>query len=252
MRIPEINSNKPSRRQAVSKALSQALVQRLYSQAEMNSDIESFRERLVHILYRYERNRPRRPRSTRKTHRTDLERLEKALVRLMDMIDIAHQDTLTGIGGQLADQDLEKQSHLPLEEMRFQEFGPWAETTESFENRYTAIAQLLRAIKHELSAQKTFTGSRRSSSNPALDQLIIDLAATYEIGTGKTPASHCYYIPSIDTYGGGFFEFTITLLESHASDSFFSRLALGKRIQRVLDGTCFKDNYGEKRTPTVL
>jgi len=74
----------------------------------------------------------------------------------------------------------------------------------------------------------------RYSENLALDHFIQDLVWDFESATDEKASKNCYYSDAIGGYKGRFFDFVITILDFHSPEIYHSKVALGKRIVRVI------------------
>ncbi|MBU2982142.1 hypothetical protein KO498_09995 [Lentibacter algarum] len=72
------------------------------------------------------------------------------------------------------------------------------------------------------------------SLGSSLNQLLVQLAAIFEQYNSISAKSACYYDAESEGYKGRFYDFALEFLDACSPDSYFSHVALGKRICRIL------------------
>lgn len=229
-------------RKDVETRLSDETVQALYDKLEVHTELGVFRDRLVHILFGFEKDLEFEQSHSKKENKRQLEKVNKAAIRLIGAID-----GLSNHARETLNYDLE-----------FDHWQSWVEENGSIFGDYVSEAPTVHEMQKKLEKivshthpekeQDTTADAEGSGSDDyykppkrtALDQLIIDVEGTLFSHVVYTEKGLCYYSAVDDDYRGQLFEFTVELLDSYAPNSYFSRGALGQRIIRVLK----KDKVG--------
>ena len=119
-------------------------------------------------------------------------------------------------------QSLDVTSHGSLQNKIWEEFDVFDEAApkisedDCISNCVTAVPDVMTACSGELSQLE---GTKRTSDNPARDQLISDLADLYETESGLDQAANYRSPTAEDGYEGGLFLLTISLLNAYAPRS---------------------------------
>ncbi len=237
MTIPANSEKEALSRGDVEERLTEATVQRLFHQFEATTDFYIFRERLVHILYRYECGIFIGSSQPQKEVKKLLNRAARTASKLLNVLD-----------------EIDRKTHIELNsQIEFDSYREWqdqhadifadrsisAPTTDEIEQ---SLKRLIHACQPETAGtdprSETTAGDETDDQKPwnrtALDQLIVDINGTLRHHIGFSGIAGCYYDAVNDDYRGLLFEFTVILLDEYAPKSYFSRGALGKRIVRVL------------------
>jgi len=211
--------------------LSEELSQRLHGLIKARTDLALFHDRLVHILTRFESYHLRKPQVTRKERGKQLTNVKDKAEKLLAALNVLHPEVLESldftISGSL--------QHRVWEEFDFfDESAPTIADDGHISNCVTAVSDVMAAAEEHLRQLENTKGTKRTSDNPALDQLISDLADLYETEAGLDQAANYRSPTAEDGYKGGLFLLTISLLNAYAPRSYSSAEALGKRIERIL------------------
>ena len=160
--------------------------------------------------------------------RRRLERLERKTKELLDTLDETHPEAWCDIANAFENSRIDTSTDEGLN-ARFTLLDPNDHRT-----RFVGeLSILLRAMRRALDIPAPPSVGRPPKNRP-LENLIEDLASTYQSHTGKSPSSGCYYAASIDSYTGPFFGFVRALIVAMVPSLFHSDVALGKAIQRAL------------------
>ncbi len=224
------------RRKDVETRLLDETVQAMHEKFDVQTELEIFRDRLVHILFSFERDLEFEQSPSKKEHRKQLEKVYRATARL-----IAALGGLSSHAKETLNYDLEFDHWQSWVEENGSIFGNYvseAPTVHEMRKKLEKIAAQAHPDKNrETTADTEGNGSDDCYKPPkrtALDQLIIDVEGTLLTHVDYTEKGLCYYSAVDDDYRGLLFEFTVELLDSYAPNSYFSRGALGQRIIRVL------------------
>ncbi|NDW54254.1 hypothetical protein [Aliiroseovarius sp. PrR006] len=221
-------------REEIAATVPDELVERLHQLIEGQRETYLFKDRLVHFLIRYERYLANTPKVTRKERRAQVSRLRDKTSGFLNALADLHDDVESDIKFQL--------NELTHEE-RWEGFDFFDSDQglppddETLEQVRLTCERILEVCQDEIDHLDTTKGVKKGSLNPSLDQMLIDLAALYETETGHSAKSHCYRDETVeDEFNGKFFQMSKAFLEEFAPDSFSTPVALGRRIDRVLQG----------------
>jgi hypothetical protein len=215
-------------REEVATNLSDSVVQTLHELYQITDDIPSFTERLIHILFRFDRGRIASQQPSAKDQRRKIDRIKTAVIRIGKALD------------ELSESDTEFLNFgLSMRNMDMQD---WSETVES-EEEPQPLAKL-RATHDDLLSEldnlvdeplpEAKQDQAKQVRRTPLDQLINDIRGTFWMSDQEGEKALCYYNAAADDYEGKLFQFAVTLLDSYAPGSYFSRAALGQRIVRTI------------------
>lgn len=218
-------------REEIDAKLSDTLVENLRQLISAKRDASLFRDRLVHVLYRYERIKSGACNTPRKERRAEIAKLYRTTEKFVKVLNQLPQDAIRSLSSGMAVlADSEGFEAVSLEQ-RLPEPG---EDT-SLQDAEAAARNILAACQMELDYFNITKGAKKGSAKPALDQLIIDLAALYETETGNDANSHSYRDVTVeDEFNGKFYQMTKALLDCSAPEDFGTPIALGRRIAGVL------------------
>lgn len=219
-------------REEIAARVSDAFVQNLHQLIEAQCDTSQFKDRLVHFLVRYERYLASTPAVTRNERRVQISRLHDKASGFLIALGNLHPEIVGRISAQL--NELTHQGRWEgFDVFDLEQSLPPDDDT--LHVARLACERIRQACKLELDFLDATKGAPKGSTNPSLDQIIIDLAALYEIETGNSAMSHCYRDATVeDEFNGKFFLMTKVFLEECAPDLVTTPIALGKRIHRVL------------------
>ncbi|UXX82213.1 hypothetical protein [Roseovarius pelagicus] len=224
-------------RSEVSARLSGEVVSKLHDRFSFSTDLGDFRERLVHILSRFERRRSIAHQPLKKVRRKLFMNVEKATSQLLETPEDLSAYLLENL----------------VYQMKYDALDDWLKSTSSIFDTDPPPSPTLdeteRFLKllHRASKQMLVDLDFKPESNPEeevetnqaysrapLDDLITDVQGTLQHHNSGKNSATCYYNAIKGEYCGALYEFTKLLLDSYAPDSYFSNAALGKRITRVL------------------
>ncbi|MHA6266578.1 hypothetical protein ACXYMP_06905 [Aliiroseovarius sp. CAU 1755] len=221
-----------SSREKIAERVSDEIVDRLHQLIEGQREIHLFKDRLVHFLTRYERYLANTPQVTRKERRTQVSRLRDKTSGFLSALAELHDEVIRDFDTQL--------DHLTHDE-RWEGFDflnkdqDLPSGDETLKQARVACERILEVCRGELDRLDTTKGARKGSLNPSLDQMLVDLAALYETETGHSARSHCYRDETAkDEFNGRFFLLAKALLDEFVPGSFGTPIALGRRINQVL------------------
>lgn len=190
-----------------------------------------FRDRLVHVLTRYEVYNAATKTATRNEYRKQLSKLQEKAQGFLVAIRALHPEVRQTLNGHLDTMTWESRFEgFDL----FDEKSVWPDDDSSFELAEEATKKIIESCHGEIGFLNSTKGAKKMSANPALDQLLIDLAALYETETDNPAKSHCYYTDIDGGYGGPFFKMAQTVLDEFVRVPLTSESALGNRIKRLL------------------
>ncbi|EKE73255.1 hypothetical protein [Celeribacter baekdonensis] len=219
-------------RQEVEADLTEDLSQRLHKLIDARTDLGLFRERLIHILTRYETYEIRKPKVTRKARKSQIENLKDKAEKFLAAASALHPQTEQSIDHSIGSEKLRAHWHkfgvLNLD-------APDVSESDGMSDCTNAVSEVIAACDDELRQLDETKGEGRKSSNPEVDQLISDLADIYatESQLGKSPIYPSE--TSEDGYEGGLYLLTKVLLQEYAPTNYASCAdGLGQRIRRVL------------------
>ena len=219
-------------RDEVEADLSEDLSQRLHALIDARTDPTLFRERLVHILTRYETYALRKPKVTRKERKKQLAHLKDKAEKLLTAANELHPQIEEALDHTISSNRLSK---------HWDEFGvlnpdaPPLSDDDCFADCTTAISELISACDHELRVLEETKGGGRKSSNPDVDQLISDLSDLYETESQLEKSPIYPSETSEDGFEGGLYLLTKVLLKEYAPNKYAHCAdGLGDRIRRVL------------------
>ena len=234
--LPEIEDLSP--RERYRKIISTSLCQRCSPFLD-GLDIEPLHDRLVHVFTRYERYQYFENRSPKEVRRKELARLETSLFRTMKLLDDMPADIRNDIEGTMAfDKEMRvmpsSTSAVPNEDADLIGDLENCVFPENYDMNmvFEVLGAALRSTR-KVNAEVDEPAFRAGTAKPALEQLILDLAGTYEIHTGKNARQGCYF-DHFEEYKGDFLEFVVLVLDDVIPQSYQSRNALAQRIRRVL------------------
>ena len=220
-----------SLREEVEAHLQADLVEALYASIGGQSAFEQFRRDLVRLLTRYELYREAAKGTPRKERRAQVAKLRDKASAFVDAIDALSSDVVADVETQL----MEVNHETRLAGWTFESGDPFPDGEESIATARQAADDILTACQIVMGIFEEAKGAKKGSENPALDQLLSDLAALFEAGTGRSAQSQCYRDDiAEDGYNGAFFVMVKRLLDSYAPKSYGTPAALGIRILRVL------------------
>lgn len=221
-----------SLRDQVKAGLSDALIEWLYEHLESQRDPDAFRDRLVHLLTRYEHYLAGTKTATRNDYRKQISTLQSKAQGLLTALDDLHPEIRQSLEGQF--NELTHDTRWTGVDV-FDLDQPLPDDDDSLQQATTATRRIIDACRLEIEFLEGTRGAKKGSRNPALDQLIIDLAALYETETGLAARSHCYRDETSENdYNGKFFCMVKLVLDSYAPKSYETPAALGIRILRTL------------------
>ncbi len=220
-------SRKPMSRGEIHASLTDDLIEQLRALIGAQREVDLFRDRLVHILTRYEIYAVHAHATRKNDRRNQLTKLRDKAAAFMAALDTLNKDVKGGVQGSLETITPDKWENWTLNE-------PLPKDDPSLEQGALAAARIKQASSRELEILDASKGEKKTSKHLGLDQLLIDLASLYEAETDKTARSQCYYSDFDENYTGPFFEMALTVLNAHAAGAYSSSSALGKRIGRVL------------------
>lgn len=212
---------------------SDELIERLHQLIDGQRETILFRDRLTIILKRYERNQARFPKVTRKDRREQVTRLRDKAANLSHAISNLHDEVSLSIGTNLIELTYQK-SREEIDTLSSK--LELSIDDETLNNAKQSCERIKAACHIEIDLLDKSKGAKRGSQNPSMDQLIIDLAALYETETRHSAQSHCYRDDSSkERFNGKFFHLVKALLDEVAPANIGTTIALGKRINRVLN-----------------
>lgn len=219
-------------RDEVNADLSDELVARVRDLIGAQRTETLFRDRLVHILTRYEVYLAGTKTTTRNEVRKQISSLQKKAQGLLHVLEALQPEIRQSLEGRL---------NALTEDNRWEGFDffdtnqPLPQDDNSLQLAKSACGNIVEACFLELELLEETRTSKRGSRNPALDQLLIDLAALYETETGHLARSQCYRDEtSEDGYGGRFYCMAKAVLDEVVQGSYETPAALGIRILRLL------------------
>ncbi|NIY79488.1 hypothetical protein HCZ23_08385 [Celeribacter sp. HF31] len=211
--------------------LSEDLIASLHAVIGAEAELAQFRSDLVRILTRYELYRETTNTTPKKERRAQLTKLRDKASQLIEAMDALAPDVTRALDTNLA---------AVTEERRWEGWSldsdePVPNDDQSVADAQRAAENIITACQMELDLFAETKGAKKGSANPALDQLLSDLAELYEIETGSAAKSQCYRDETAaDEFNGKFFHMAQAILDDYAPESFSTPVALGRRIQRVL------------------
>ncbi|MCK0143149.1 hypothetical protein [Aliiroseovarius sp. F20344] len=221
-----------SSREEIADRVSDEIVDRLHQLIEGRREIHLFKDRLVHFLIRYERYLANTPQITRKERRTQVSRLRDKTAGFLSALAQLHDEIERDLNSQL--------DHLTHDE-RWEGFDFLNKNKglppedDTLQQAKRASERILEVCQAELDHLETTKGVKKGSLNPALDQILVDLAALFETETGLPAHSQCYRDETAsDEFSGKFFHMAKAILDEFLPDSFGTSIALGRRINRVI------------------
>ncbi len=221
-----------SSREEIAAKVSDEIVGRIHQLIEGQRETYLFKDRLVHFLVRYERYLANTPQVTRKARRVQVSRLRDKTSGLLSALAELHDEVVRDFNTQL--------DHLTHEE-RWEGFDVFdmkqklPSNDNTLDQAKSACERILEVCRGEIDHFNSIKGAKKGSLHPSLDQMLIDLAALYETETGHPAKSHCYRDETTeDEFNGKFFLMAKVFLEEFIPDSFGTPIALGRRINRVL------------------
>lgn len=221
-----------STRDEVEADLSENLVVMVRQQIGACGDAVQFRNRLVHILTRYEVYLAGTKVVPRNEQRKQLTKLHDKSVAFLTALDGLHPEVRGVIQSALSQYFFKEQLN---------KFSIWDDRLSldaedsSIEDTEISVKKIIKACCAELDFLEKTKGAKKKSKSPALDQLLIDLAALYEAETGRSAKAQCYRDEvSEGGYSGKFFFMAKSVLDDYDPKGYSTPGALGIRIQRVL------------------
>lgn len=218
-------------REEVDADLDDDLVNALHASLNAQSDETIFRNNLVRVLTRYELYREHTVITPKKERQSQISKLKAKASQMIEVIDSLAPDV---------EQTLETGLSAVTEETRwagweFDSDEPVPADHMSLRDTRNTAENIVSACELELEHLAETKGRIKGSTNPALDQLLINLAAIFEAETGRAAQSQCYRDDHVDElYNGAFFVMVKRLLDSYAPRNYDTPGALGIRILRVL------------------
>ena len=230
MATPKLIKTGSHSRDSVDNLLQDRTVVDLYGRFLVKSDLSVFRDRLIHILYRFERGALSRHKPSKKEQRAELAKLEKAASNLVGMSERMLEDLIVEMEFCAFDKFLETSTGINSEQGPVP--VPNIEEVKQFTNvLHHAFQQLL--IEAEQKPMRMEELVPKTTPSP-LDQLIRDVEGTMFGLPCTEDTAACYYDAVSEEYTGHLFEFTKILLDGYNPKTYHSDVALGKRIVRVL------------------
>lgn len=211
--------------------LSEDLVASLHAVIGAEAELAQFRSDLVRVLTRYELNRETTISTPKKERRAQLTKLRDKASQLIEAMNALAPDVTRALDTNLS---------AVTEETRwdgwsFDSDEPVPGDDQSVADAQHAAENIIAACQMELDLFTKTKGEKKGSANPALDQLLSDLAALFEDETDRFAHSQCYRDDlCADGYNGAFFAMAKQLLDGYAPRSYGTPAALGIRILRVL------------------
>ncbi|MEH6647886.1 hypothetical protein [Sulfitobacter sp.] len=204
--------------------LKDALFEDLHNIQGGKTNRRQFKVRILKLLERYEVREKQRLKVAEARSTYHLKKLEKSLLRSLSILGEMHPDAL---------QILDTKIHLEQLGSILMKSDP-AVSIELPE--ITALSSqlstVLGSVREEIKTAVEKKG--RPVSNAALTELLLDLGATFENGSGKLAVEHCFFNGASSLYQGQFYDFVEKLLKAYDPKLIFSNGALGKAIKRAL------------------
>jgi hypothetical protein len=209
----------------------------LHVEYSAETDLLAFRQRLVRILARFERGRAVSAKPPKKVQRLQLSKFEKAASNLSGVSEEFRSYMFESIAFQMEMDAFDDWSESDdFWSDKGLETTPNSKEIERFLERiHRASKQILAGLdaKFEVSNGDEPEVGKGPFRTP-LDQLITDIQGTIYGLKSTENNSACYYDAVSDSYSGHLYDFTKKLLDMYDEKSYFSDLALGKRIVRAL------------------
>ncbi|KKK97311.1 hypothetical protein LCGC14_2654010 [marine sediment metagenome] len=209
----------------------------LHVEYSAEADLFAFRQRLVHILMRFERGRALSVKPPKKVQRLQLSKFEKKASQLNGITEEFRSYIFESLAFQMEMDAFD--DWLENNDFWSDKDPETAPTTKEIERFLERIHRASKQILADLDAkfEASIGGEREVDKGPfrtPLDQLIADIQGTMH-GLKRTQnSSACYYDAATDSYRGHLYDFTKKLLDAYDKKAYFSDLALGKRIVRAL------------------
>ena len=217
-------------REEVDADLEDDLVNALHASLNAQSDETIFLNNLVRVLTRYKLYREHTVITPKKERQSQVAKLKAKASQMIEAIDSLAPDI---------EQTLETGLSAVTGEARwagwsFDRDEPVPADDRSLMDARNAAENIVSVCELELAHLAETKGRIKGSANPALDQLLTDLAAIFEAETGRSAQSQCYRDDDVDEqYNGAFFVSVKRLLDSYAPRIYDTPAALGIRILRV-------------------
>ncbi|MYM55192.1 hypothetical protein [Thalassovita mangrovi] len=220
-----------SLREEVEDSLPSELVEALHTSMGAQRPIDRFSNDLIRLLTRYERYQVAFHATPKKERRAQLTKLRDKASQFIDAVNALSQDVSRAV-----ETNLVAVTYDPSNEVwSFESDEPFPDDDQSIADAQEAAENIIAACQMELDLFDETKGAKRTSSKPALDQLLCDLAALYETETKRPAKSQCYRDELTEEgYNGAFFTMAKLLLDSYEPRSYGTPEALGIRILRVL------------------
>lgn len=232
--MSEVIQSGMSLREEVEADLPDELVERFHGIIAAPRDPSQFRERLVHILTRYELYSVNAKATRKNDRRKQFTKLHDKASEFLKALDALGPDVVCSLEGALEAVTADKWDKWSFES----DDSPVPEDDYSLEQARVAATRIMHACQVELDVLDATKGQGKKSGSPALEQFLIDLGALYESQTGCSAKSHCYRDEtSEDEYNGKFFILAKAILDAYAPKSYATPAALGIRIVRLLADT---------------
>lgn len=246
--MDEHSDDPMSPREIVDATLSEESVENLRAIIGAKREAHLFRERLITFLLRYQNYLAGTPTLMRKERRAQLSRLYDRTEKFLSALSELHPEIKSDLQPTLNYKPFEEdgiervfisfedgEERINFTEAFLKELEE--EDTDHLKDAQVLGSKILNACTVQLEVLEESKGAKKGSSNPSLDQMIIDLAALYETETDHSALSHCYRDDIVeDGYSGKFFVMTKTFLDEFLPEIVSSPVALGKRIERILKG----------------
>ncbi|CUK08273.1 hypothetical protein RUE5091_03059 [Ruegeria denitrificans] len=219
-------------REEVDQNLSGELIDRMRNLIEAQRDETVFRDRLVHVLTRYQRYLAVTKTVMRKERRKQISALlgkaQGFLVTMEALHPEVRQSLESVLDANTLDDRWEGYDFFDLDQ-------PIPSHDDTLDQAQSMTRKIIEACHLELDLLDESKSDKRGSRKPSLDQLLIDLAGLFEAETEQPAASNCYRDEtSKDAYNGKFFNMAKTLLDEIDPGSYDTSAALGIRILRVI------------------
>ncbi|UWQ53238.1 hypothetical protein [Leisingera caerulea] len=200
------------------------LAQKLFLLQGGSTDFDSFLARIEHVLRRFEKREKSIHGKAGSKERKVLSAFRASLQKSLNILDKMDEELCASIDSSLLLRDIEADI-LKLE----------PDETIGFSEPETAGFRLAKVLAAATDVLEDYTPKAgRPNSNAALNELICDLGAMFEIGTGGQAASACYFSGPSEEYRGLFYDFVEVFLKGTHPQKIYSNAALGKTIQRAL------------------
>jgi hypothetical protein len=190
---------------------------------------ETVRHRLAKLIRQIKRDLTNGPIKNLDPQRKEFLNLHSALKRMLKSLDGMNDTNQSWIN--------DKIQYRPPFNSRFdfpQQEDYWdanESTIEKTQNLLKMISWAAEDVSKDIDVELS---NGRRTKNSDLDYFLGNLAYYFEEWTQIPASTQCYYNAEKDGYTGQFFDFTCIILDTFFEDSYHSKVALGKRIVRLL------------------